>query len=1342
MENYDRVIELKNEAENSDGAMMEASAKQAESLEGKLNLLTNATQNFYGQLMNSDSCKTFIELLADMINGVVDIANAMEGKWTVAIGVAMGALITFKKVMSGLKWSEFIQYIIMSVGEMMGLKTAMDVATVSAATFKAVIGGLVVGAVIGGISWLVGQVKQAEENFNNAAASADNLRNTLNGIDEKQSIVEDYRLACLKLDDLNEGSEQWKTKHDEIVALQEQIASWGGAYKSIIDQQNSSLDDQVAKMNNILDLEAREAINEQLKDVSSDRKANNKANDYSENVEDIVKNNELIETYKKLYDETSQRYREARTQSEKEAIDADLKAYEGWISELENANDRLISENLDIEANLNGRNEILKTADEYNKYHKESMVSVDEDAKSTFDNILKAERESEGIKDNMSESADSAGQIADALTDANDGSTTSVKEANEQYVEQLQHIQNIQSIIDDINENGLTVDAMDSALNSGALDDYKGSITDAAALQEHLNGKIKEAEDIANQAYYNMLKDDEAFWKQKMANSDAWKTHEQEAQNAITKLAAEALNIQEADFSNFISEKGGLRQVDYSNCNTMAQAENNLQRSLASQILSYASQITNSKAGYRKTDMSNIAKFLNTQEAKEAQTVQELAALWAKYYDAKQKALNQEITQYNQRVNEIMDSYNYDFGEEAFMEDGALKHQMLNSVKELEKLKKDNVAFTNYFNAISTSLGGVGGGLSQSYTGGGGVTSGILNNSRPSTGSGSSGGSHGGSGSGGSGSGGGSSKQEVEDMELEIDRYYNLNDAINDVEKALSKLQTQRNAIGTKEAYRKSIQQEIKLINDQIQAYKNLQAEQKREEAEIKRTLQQNGFSFDGDGDISNYASRLQAMVNSANSKSGASKESAIGHVNYINDLIKKYGDLHNNAIPDTETTIIELGNSIKDLNKDLEENMENIETLRDLYYDLEKATTQYENSIALNDLKQEYALGKEKVDLMNEELSILKKQQALAKSKETAYRNSANALKKELANQGVKFNGDGTIANYEAITTKHENKINTLVGTSKDDAMETYQALLDKMQEYDDLVLSSIPEMEQAWKEYANSIEALEREKAQMVVDIQKDIASALEKVLQEEYNAIKESIQKQKELFNEKYEEEDHDRQVAEYQTEIDEIKQQIAIVSRDTTEAGKLRVKQLMEELEEAEKAFNDYMRDYGKEQGNNRFDEELGKLDEELETLLTPENLTAMVNQALTNGFINVGGQVTQLDSLMKDWLDETGDGLYALGNILKTELVGNLESAKILMKELGIKGKSVDLSSVNAISSKYTTDVASRAIGNNQVNVEIPVTVQGNLDNVTMDMLKSELNKTASSVIKQISRANR
>ena len=236
---------------------------------------------------------------------------------------------------------------------------------------------------------------------------------------------------------------------------------------------------------------------------------------------------------------------------------------------------------------------------------------------------------------------------------------------------------------------------------------------------------------------------------------------------------------------------------------------------------------------------------------------------------------------------------------------------------------------------------------------------------------------------------------------------------------------------------------------------------------------------------------------------------------------------------------------------------------------------------------------------------------------------------------------------------------------------MQDIEDLIALMEEYEDIVGSVLPSLEEDWEDYANSIYEAEKEKAQTIADVQKQVSSAIENEYNKRYEALKKSLQKEKDLYNAHYDQEDWDNNLSKEQRKLDEIQQQINNMSRDTSLAGQLKLQQLKEEYQAQMEVINQMIRDKEKENGNNRFDEEMDKLDQEKEEALSPENLADMVNKALADGFVTIGEEVIELNSLMTDWLNETGDGLTAVGGYLKNELIENLRVAQGLMENMGV-----------------------------------------------------------------------
>ena len=93
MSNYDRTMELVTAANNSAGASQNQYEKTLESMEAKLQKLSNAWDTFVMNLANSDALKLGVDLLTGLINAVNGLTQALSG------GTGLGkSLVTFMEL--------------------------------------------------------------------------------------------------------------------------------------------------------------------------------------------------------------------------------------------------------------------------------------------------------------------------------------------------------------------------------------------------------------------------------------------------------------------------------------------------------------------------------------------------------------------------------------------------------------------------------------------------------------------------------------------------------------------------------------------------------------------------------------------------------------------------------------------------------------------------------------------------------------------------------------------------------------------------------------------------------------------------------------------------------------------------------------------------------------------------------------------------------------------------------------------------------------------------------------------------------------------------------------------
>ena len=1301
MEDYERVIELQDIAANSNGALLEASNKQAESLAGVTNQFKNSLNELYQGVIDSDGLKNVIVMGDGLIQVLVKITDNFD-KLIPVIGGATAAWIAYDIATKGAADSmvgKLMGGITGTIGKLKTLITSLGAAKIAAIGLAGIIGGVAIAA-IQKYNQMAEEKREHLLGISDAMSAYEESAKNIQNIDEQ---INDYAELNEKLQDANISLEEQQQYEAELQSIRESLAT-DERFKSILEDETKSIEAQVNAMKGLNEYEGRKGARDLLNETSlsgSDIREFTGGLNYSAGEYERI-NAELDDMYTKLAEIRQQQ--QAKNLSEQDYLALQNQETELLDKIKAKQDDMFFEEDTIIQAYeaLMAYQEAGKIANEFGIESGREQLDILETMKPIYDKIV-------GVKEDAVDATQEELELEQQLTDekiAQAGITTesndselaktvkAQEELNQRYMDSLNYLQEAKDLINSL-ADGLSIDEMNTILDSDLMNDFTGAIDNATDVTEHLKGKMQEMQDIAYETYGNMMLADDEYWTSAM------------------RKCAEALGVNSIEFIDYINEKGLARKVDVTNAKNATDAENQMNVSLCKQLMQGYAGVVNSKAGNRKTDMNNVANFLNTQEAKEAQTIDELKTAWAAYYNAKVKAVQREYLDLKYSIKDM----------DAGQVDPAVYKQLQDLNNSIQNWYQTNKDVTNYFESISTSFGGVSGALNQAAAAAGAAigsaASGSGSSSKPSSSSG--------------GSSGSSTQREVEDMESLVDRYYELNDAINKVTKALDKNREKQETVKTKSEYTKLINEEIKLINDEVKALQKLQKEQQKERNEIKATLSSNGFKFDKDGNITNYADRLKKLTDYANSITDPDKkESVQKQVQAIADLIERYTELEDTVLPETSLEIENLKNEIEEINKEFEENTKLIEQLGDRYFDVMSKIADVDNALAKNEQAQGTATGQEKLDLMKEEIDLLKQKQQLLQDQKSQAQSEAKSLQDQLKAEGVKFDKNGNVSNYEQLTKKLTDDANKLVGDEREEALQHAQDILDLIDQYMTLTDETIPGLEEAWQDYADEVENTEKEMLETVEDIQKQVTQAYEEEQTKRYNKLKENLKKEQEVMNEAYQEETYEKGLQSQQNQLDEIAQQIAIYSRDTSEAGKARLEQLKQQYADLQEQMNEDIREHENDLANERFDEEVESLDEELAEILSPENLVSVVNQAITSGMITVGDEVVRLDELMTNWMDESGDGLYALGGQLKSELVDNLQAAKTIMDEMGLSGFA---SLSKAFPGSGTTN-NSNTINFNKALVNVEGSMTTDIDTEALaEQLKNEVLKAINDAMK-------
>nr|DAJ60296.1 MAG TPA: hypothetical protein [Caudoviricetes sp.] len=975
MDNYERVLELQESTENASGQLAEANQVRVESLEGIRGQLEVTKEALYGTILTDEGMKSILKGTDAFLQGVTSLIQFIKDNaipTLTALGTTL-ALIELKMYAQGKggvaflqgKISDFVVGLGSAIESMGGagktvniLSKSFELSAFQVGLAKVAMGGLAVVAATLAVKVGVELYKA----FKNATPSVEELQSKLNDL---KSSMQEYNQAQEKFESvkvdvssmkemvntINDENASWKEQQELTQQVNEKLAEHASSYSSIeglLKNENIALETRIALLEKQAEIEANSAQLETLGQLrqkdgifglsgtvidqlgNSVDKALEELNSASvlatHYTDEIAKlgdqaNKELIgtaESYQKQLAESkstveqmAQLYLEYFSLVSSVKDKADPIEYKGWMDQLNTIKQALeqASEDYGVELKIYlDTASIVEQSEEVNEVV-ESVVNKISELSASMNEGVKAEGlttsinslvEEMGALEEGSEEANTVlehlqttfGDMPEdinSLSEAVDylngkfGETSraaDLKDINKSYLEALENLEEAQDLIDSF-ADGLDASELRNIFDSDLMADYNGSLNDTANMLDHIKSKMQEMKDQSYEASVAMA----------LNNSDAW--------NSMTADMANSLNIQEQGFQDFVNSLGGMREVDIQNAQNSADAQLKAEMNLVGQGAMYYAGFVNSKANNRETDMNNVLDFLNTQGVAEAKTIEQLAQLWAEYYKAKKA----EITD---TIGKMAGDYG-DLGNV----DPAL-------MKQLHDLQRLNSNMNNYFANINTNFGGIDTGLSQATASAG---SAISNATKP-----------GGSGSSGNkGSSSSSSNKEVEDLDLQIDRYYDLEDAIKDVNNALDKNQTlQERATGVEKA--KLMKEEIQLYKDLQKATQDLVKEQQKERDELKKTISSYGGTFDSNGDLKDRKKWLEGLQAQVNKLSGEAKEAKKEEIEALMSVIEKYEELHNDTIPATQLEYEELANTIKDLEK------EQLEYVTDLQKDITSA--------------------------------------------------------------------------------------------------------------------------------------------------------------------------------------------------------------------------------------------------------------------------------------------------------------------------------------------------------------------------------------------------------------------
>ena len=1030
MNNYESIAQLAQEANQADGELMEANQKRVESLDGKLNQLRTTVEKAYNSFLNSEAVIGAIEGIDNALQWMMEHSETV-----VALVIALGG------AWMGIKWGSIVNSLGSVIEQIILMGTESAVATGAVAALQGALLALGGAAVIGAIVLVCKKIQEIIPNADRAREALNNLTENYNNYEEakvsSKTVADDvqaYFDAQDALKTLTEGTEEY----NKMVELSnEKLAAIGESYpdiKGILENENISLENKKLKIDQILSALEEEYRLNMLNSLASDKdlEAMNKR---------IADNIELLNQYEEAVKRYNNGGNEVQVIGNSEFNMADPKTAEFF----ENIRKDIAGTVADVET-FNGT---IQKLQEDGLALERQTVEISEEALAIKDAQVKKQEELTRAKQ---ETADAEGptleeeKIAaqERLAQLEAERAANAKLLNEEYAKAVSQIEEAHVLLGQVNTDFENMD-LTKLVNSDVMEGFTGSINNAAEVVDYLKGKLQELEDTAYEKSINMA----------LNNNDTW--------NEIVNTAAKALGIQENDMARFVNNLSGIRNVDIKNATSAANAELQMNVGVINQLLTAYAGISNQKAGYRKVDMSNIVAFLNEQGKKEGMTVNQLNGLWASFYSAKKKAIKSELSDL-QKQSKAM---------QGFAGDPTVRINTNKLQRELASLESANKLVGNYFSGVNSTFKKISSGLSQSVastnraiTHAVSNASNILKKKYDSANKKSS-----------SSSSNKSNKKEVADLDLNIDKFTQLEEAINRVEEALQRNAEAQAAITKKADLRKLLDQEIQLMEKKKNALEDLKRAQIQEQQSLKSYLQKAGLRFNGDelvGDNvtgGSIADRLKDAQNWANRATGAEKERRIADTKYLQEQIETYYDLMN-AIGSTQGQINDL---TLEMHKNKIENevlMRTVQDLGDRYIKVSMQMGKIDSELSLNQRQQELATGQVLLNLREKELRLLQDKKKVNQQNINELKKEQKELRDVIASTGFGFNPDGSISNYDAIWTGKMNEYNSLAGYKKEEYEGYMRDLAGFIERYVEILNTELPKAEE------NFYDILEAEK------------------------------------------------------------------------------------------------------------------------------------------------------------------------------------------------------------------------------------------------------------------------
>lgn len=405
------------------------------------------------------------------------------------------------------------------------------------------------------------------------------------------------------------------------------------------------------------------------------------------------------------------------------------------------------------------------------------------------------------------------------------------------------------------------------------------------------------------------------------------------------------------------------------------------------------------------------------------------------------------------------------------------------------------------------------------------------------------------------------------------------------------------------------------------------------------------------------------------------------------------------------------------------EKEIANMEKLSDRYRDVNNALKELDNELDRNKILMENTSDEEKLKYLEKELELIKKQEMAYKNKNKEQEKELSELKNSLVANGFNADGSGRITNANSRLDALTNWANSLSGDAKENAQKNVKAIAESLERYNDLLLNQIPEVSNAILDLKNT-----------TIDTQKEIVELIKKQkdsyienIDKETDALEKAIQKRKNLRNKEWDENDYRDELKKRQDSLIDLESQLQDAMRMAD--GEL-IANIKKQIESAQQDINSFIRDNERDKANERYDEELERIEEnaqnkidEINSKLTDEEILKMVQ----NGVRDLSSVLDSVGNANKS-ITST---FTSVGDIIQNDWLGNLD--KFITELKGIS--TVDLNLNSNVNRNMSNANSKQQIGD--INLEYKLIVKGNMNEDVLPKVEKMIKEAKYETMREI-----